>query len=177
MLSHFFQYVTYKIIGRMREFVIETKVKLIAIEELGGADKSLVDAARKASGKAYAPYSSFFVGVAVLLDNATIVTGANQENAAYPSGLCAERVALFHAGAEYPDAKVSVVAVAAQTNDRWVGPVSPCGACRQVLLETQARAGHGIRVLLCGAEHAYVIENAAELLPLAFGAESLKTAE
>ncbi|MDR2497269.1 MAG: cytidine deaminase [Tannerellaceae bacterium] len=161
----------------MQEFIIETKVKVFAIEELCEEDKSLVDAARNASGKAYAPYSGFFVGAAVLLDNATTVTGSNQENAAYPSGLCAERVALFHAGAAYPEAKVLAMAVTAQTCGKWVGPVSPCGACRQVLLETQARAGHGIRVLLCGAEQAYLIENAAELLPLAFGAESLKTAD
>ncbi|MDR2533491.1 MAG: cytidine deaminase [Tannerellaceae bacterium] len=157
----------------MKEYTIAAKIKSASINELSLPQKDLIDAARKAAAKAYAPYSNFSVGAAVLLDNSTIVTASNQENAAYPSGICAERVALFYAGAEYPDQKAQAIAIVALTGGRWTGPVSPCGACRQVMLETQSRSGSPMQVLLAGNEECYLIDNAAQLLPLAFGAKDL----
>ena len=103
-----------------------------------------------------------------------IVTGSNQENAAYPSGLCAERVALFHAGHRYPDVPVVALAIAAAANGRQVGSISPCGACRQVLLEAEQRYGKPMKVLLCGTEEVIIAERAESLLPLCFGAKDLE---
>ena len=120
------------------------------------------------------PYSKFHVGAAALLEDGTIVTGSNQENAAYPSGLCAERVALFHAGHQYPDMPVVALAIAAATNGRQVESISPCGACRQVLLEAEQRYGKPMKVLLCGTKEVVVAESAESLLPLCFGAKDLK---
>ena len=128
----------------------------------------------KATGQSYAPYSKFHVGAAALLEDGTIVTGSNQENAAYPSGLCAERVALFHAGHQYPDMPVVALAIAAATNGRQVESISPCGACRQVLLEAEQRYGKPMKVLLCGTKEVVVAESAESLLPLCFGAKDLK---
>ena len=123
----------------------------------------------KATGQSYAPYSKFHVGAAALLEDGTIITGSNQENAAYPSGLCAERVALFHAGHQYPDMPVVALAIAAATNGRQVESISPCGACRQVLLEAEQRYGKPMKVLLCGTKEVVVAESAESLLPLCFG--------
>lgn len=103
-----------------------------------------------------------------------VITGSNQENAAYPSGLCAERVALFHAGHQYPDMPVVALAIAAATNGRQVESISPCGACRQVLLEAEQRYGKPMKVLLCGTKEVVVAESAESLLPLCFGAKDLK---
>ena len=155
----------------MKEYTIAVKLKTAAINELSAQQQSLIEAARNAAAKAYAPYSQFSVGSAVLLGNETIISGSNQENAAYPSGLCAERVALFYAGAEYPDEKAQAIAIVAHTGGRWIGPISPCGSCRQVMLETQSRSGHPMQILLAGENECYVIEDAAQLLPLAFGAK------
>ena len=112
--------------------------------------------------------------MAIELADGTIVTGSNQENAAYPSGLCAERVALFHAGHQYPDMPVVALAIAAATNGRQVESISPCGACRQVLLEAEQRYGKPMKVLLCGTKEVVVAESAESLLPLCFGAKDLK---
>jgi cytidine deaminase len=128
----------------------------------------MAEAARNAARNAYAPYSNFHVGAAVMLANGRIVTGANQENVAYPSGLCAERVALFAAGAEYPDTPVRIIAVAAEAKGKAVKMITPCGACRQVMLETQKRSGAPLVIILCGAQSVYVIEDASSMLPLSF---------
>ena len=104
--------------------------------ELSREDATLIAEAVKVAQDAYAPYSQFKVGAAVLLENGIIVTGSNQENAAYPSGLCAERTALFYAGAQYPDVPVLALAVVAFNNIGQVEQISPCGSCRQVLVET-----------------------------------------
>ena len=133
-----------------------------------------MEAALKATEQSYAPYSKFHVGAAALLEDGTIVTGSNQENSAYPSGLCAERVTLFHAGHQYPDMPVVALAIAAATNGRQVESISPCGACRQVLLETEQRYGKPMKVLLCGTKEVVVAESAESLLPLCFGAKDLK---
>lgn len=152
----------------MKELNIKTSVKVYDLSELPEEYLHPVEAARAMPSQAYAPYSRFHVGAAVLLDNGVIVTGANQENIAYPSGLCAERVALFSAGSQYPNIPVRAIAIAAETEGKPVKMITPCGSCRQVMLETQARAGIPLTVILCGIEQAYVIEDARQLLPLSF---------
>lgn len=157
----------------MREIRLETKIKIYTADELPGEELSLVAAAINASKQAYAPYSNFHVGAAVLLANDVIVTGSNQENAAYPSGLCAERVALFHASHQYPSIPVVALALAAETGGEQVERISPCGACRQVLLEAEQRLGIHIKVLLCGEKEVTVAESVEALLPLCFGVAEL----
>ncbi|MCR4620302.1 MAG: cytidine deaminase [Paludibacteraceae bacterium] len=132
--------------------------------------RQLVEAAKNASYNAYAPYSNFHVGAAVLLADGTIVTGSNQENAAYPSGLCAERVALFSASSNHPNTPIIALALTARGSDGLFTrqPISPCGSCRQVLLECQQRAKNKIKVILTGRDKTILINDAAELLPLAF---------
>lgn len=130
--------------------------------------------ARKITTQAYAPYSGFHVGAAVLLGNGTIVKGNNQENAAYPSGLCAERVALFYANANYPDTKVVAIAISAAKNGVLVNEtVKPCGSCRQVLAETELRFGTPIRIVLDGQEAIVVLKGVESLLPLSFSKKAL----
>ena len=141
----------------MKEIEIVTPVTSKSYPELTEIERHLVDAARQAVKGSYAPYSRFHVGAAILLDNGVTVTGANQENAAYPSGTCAERSACYYAGANYPDAKFEMIAIAA-----------PCGACRQALLEYETRAGHNVAVLLAGADEIYRLPSIKSLLPLAF---------
>lgn len=157
----------------MKEIRLETKIAVYPLNEVSDEEQPLVRAALKATEHSYAPYSKFHVGAAVLLADGTIVTGSNQENAAYPSGLCAERVALFHAGHQYPDIPVVALAIAAATGGKQVESISPCGACRQVLLETEQRYGRPVKVLLCGTKEVMVAESTASLLPLCFGKESL----
>ena len=138
-------------------------------KELSASDRQLIRAAREATQTGYAPYSHFYVGAALLLEDGSIVTGSNQENVAYPSGLCAERTALFYAHSRYPHLAVTALAIAARTNEAFTpSPVSPCGACRQVLSELRKESGRPIRVLLFGTQDVYLIEDAADLLPLAF---------
>ncbi len=154
----------------MRQTKISTKLTYCSIEDLHSVEKNLLEEAKKACTSAYAPYSHFCVGAAVLLDNGKIVTGSNQENAAYPSGMCAERVALFAAGAHYPQNKPLALAIAArQENGKFVHhAVSPCGACRQTMTETEKRFQHPMKVLLYGSHEIICIDSAQELLPLAF---------
>lgn len=131
-----------------------------------------IDAAFAIARNAYAPYSGFCVGAALLLANGEIVTGCNQENAAYPSGLCAERVALFSAGAHYPNVAVKNMAIVALKDGQSVA-VAPCGACRQVILESLARQASSFPVYLAEKHKVTKVENAGDLLPLAFGPDSL----
>jgi cytidine deaminase len=158
----------------MIERHISAKIAFCSVEELSEIEKILVKKAKEASQRAYAPYSHFLVGAAVLLENNEIVTGNNQENAAYPSGLCAERTAMFYANATYPDVPVLALAVAAQNIHGFLpDPIAPCGSCRQVLLETENRYGKPLRILLYGSKEIAIIETAKDLLPLSFGMESL----
>ena len=139
------------------------------LEELSPERIKLVQMAIEAAGNAYAPYSDFNVGAALLLQNGEILTGNNQENAAYPSGLCAERVALFYSGSKYPGTKVLIIAIAATQNEELVAdPVSPCGGCRQVMHETEIRHNHPIEIILYGRDKIRIINRAADLLPLPF---------
>ena len=154
----------------MKEKRIEISYQIYAFDELDVEDKRLIDAAMKATERSYAPYSHFHVGAAALLENDVIVTGSNQENVAYPSGLCAERTALFYANSQYPDMAIKTLAIAAcnENGTPSANIISPCGACRQVMLETENRFGKPIKILLYGYKEVYVIESAASLLPLAF---------
>lgn len=154
----------------MKEIEIVTPVTSKSYTELSDDERRLVDAARKAVDGAYAPYSHFHVGAAILLDNGVIVTGANQENAAFPSGTCAERTTCYYAHARWPEARFEAIAVAARgTDGEFVAdPVAPCGACRQALLEYETLAGHDVRVLLAGRDKVYILPSVHSTLPLAF---------
>lgn len=145
-----------------------------SIAGLPESDRQLILAAREASEKAYAPYSKFNVGAAVLLANGETIKGNNQENADFTDGLCAERVALFFAHATYPDVAVKALAVTAKTRGKLLdGPTQPCGSCRQVLIETESRFKQSIRLILDGSEKIMVLEGAESLLPFAFKPDSL----
>ena len=140
-----------------------------SVLELPESDQKLVFAAREASENAYAPYSKFQVGAAVLLGNGIVIKGNNQENVDYTDGLCAERVALFYANANYPNVKVKAMAVTAKNANRQTKePALPCGSCRQAFVETEVRFNHPIRLILDGAKNIMVVENAESLLPFAF---------
>ncbi len=137
--------------------------------ELPTKDKELLDIAIEATKNSYAPYSRFNVGAAVRLANGEIISASNQENAAYPSGLCAERVAIFYANSRFPDVKVEALAVTAAVNGNICeNPTYPCGACRQVLAETELRSGNKIRIIIGGEKITQVIDSVDGLLPFVF---------
>ena len=160
----------------MKELILQTKVKVCSYDELSPADKEVVDAARQATANSYAVYSKFNVGAAVRLEGDVIVKGSNQENAAYPSGLCAERTTLFWANSQYPHKAVLTLAIAARTDQGELAmPIPPCGACRQVILETEKRYGKPIRIILFGTKESYLIEDGIKaLMPLTFDASFLE---
>lgn len=144
------------------------------IEELPVADRNLLLEARRITSQAYAPYSGFHVGAAILLDNGQMVSGNNQENSAYPSGLCAERVTLFYANANYPNSAVKTIAISAAKNGTLVKePVKPCGGCRQALAEAEVRFQNPIRIILDGRDKVLVLNGVESLLPLSFSNKSL----
>lgn len=147
---------------------IETEIKVLAYDELSEADRELVDAAKEMTRTSYVPYSKFHVGAAIRMDDGSIVRGSNQENAAYPSGTCAERTACYQASALHPGVPMRKIAIAAWTGGEFQDkPISPCGACRQALAEYEHLYGP-IEVLLYGREAVYVLPSVASLLPLAF---------
>ena len=132
-------------------------------------DRELIEAAIKAMEGSYAPYSNFNVGAALRLEDGEIISGANQENAAYPSGICAERTALFYAGANRPDKAATCIAiVAGQGGKLCEEPVTPCGACRQVMAQTQLRGGRSLAVILVGSNRIWRFEKVNDLLPFVF---------
>jgi cytidine deaminase len=148
---------------------IATKVIKCSYEALNFDEKKWIDYAKEASTRAYSPYSKFNVGAAVVLENGEIITGSNQENVAFPSGLCAERTALFYANSRYPEQAVKAMAIAAYTDGDFLDrPISPCGSCRQVVLETELRYKQPVRIYLYGKSMVYVIDSVKDLLPLAF---------
>ena len=138
--------------------------------ELTDAERSLIEVAIQSTAHSYAPYSHFHVGAALLLADGTLLPGCNQENAAFPACLCAERTAIFSAGAQYPDVPVKTLAIAARKPDGELQdePVSPCGTCRQVIIETETRFGQPVRILLYGRNRVYVIDSIKDLMPLSF---------
>ena len=138
-------------------------------DELSAGDLELCRAAVQALDGSYAPYSHFHVGAAVRLSDGTVVKGANQENAAYPSGLCAERTAMFAAGANYPALDMESIAIVARQDGRICSdPASPCGACRQVMAQYQTKSGKPMSVLLVGASRIMKFARVDDLLPLIF---------
>ena len=152
----------------MKNKIITTKIEVYSYNELSEVDKNLVELAKKATSTSYAPYSKFNVGAALLLDNGEIVTGSNQENAAFPSGTCAERTTIFYASAHFPGVKFRKLAIAAYTNGEFVEkPISPCGACRQSILEYE-KPGEPIEILLAGKNEVYKLSGIRALLPLSF---------
>lgn len=154
----------------MKKFDLVTPITAMPDSELTAPDRELVEAARAISRNAYAPYSHYSVGAAIRLADGTIVTGCNQENAAYPSGICAERTAAYYAHAQHPDTPFDTIAIAFIGTDGHepAEPASPCGACRQALSEYEKLAGHDVRVILVGKAEVYVIPSVHALLPLTF---------
>ena len=159
----------------MRQLQIATTVAVYTYDELDSMSRHLYQVAQEAARKAYAPYSHFQVGAALLLANGKIISGSNQENVSYPAGCCAERTALFYAGANHPNTVVTHIAITAFNAQGQVEQISPCGICRQVLLETEQRQGTPISVWLFGREEVYCFPSAASLLPFCFGKESLSS--
>ncbi len=140
-----------------------------SIEELSPEDRELAAEAIKAMEGAYAPYSHFHVGAAVRMSNGQIVRGANQENAAFPSGLCAERTAMFAAGARYPDKDMLSLALAGGVMGRLGSqPATPCGACRQVMAQYQAKSGKPMSIIMISADKVWKFEKVDDILPLIF---------
>lgn len=162
----------------MKDKEIKTVIKECQLDELSADDRQLVLQAKEMTRNSYAPYSKFHVGAAIRMENGAIVTGANQENAAYPSGTCAERTACYYASAQYPGMPMKKIAIAAWTRLHHSesdpdevcfqrNPISPCGGCRQALLEYEALYGN-IEVILYGLDKIYILPSVASLLPLCF---------
>ncbi len=145
-------------------------------DELNDQDRELLTAAEKAVSNAYAPYSQYFVGAALRMEDGSIITGNNQENVAYPSGLCAERVALFYASSHYPDKRITSIAITAKAaNFKIKKPVAPCGACRQVMAEYQTKQKSPIKIIMRGESGKIrLVSSVDDILPFMFHAEELK---
>lgn len=162
----------------MKEKDITLRIRECEPSELPEQDRCLIEAAKAATRNSLAPYSRFHVGAAILMDNGEIVSGSNQENAAFTSGTCAERSACFYASSRYPGVPMRKIAIAAWTDKDapadaghddlfQAEPVSPCGACRQALMEYENMYGP-IELLLYGRDRTYVVPSVASLLPLTF---------
>lgn len=147
-----------------------------SLNELSTEDKNLLKQAKKTADSAYAPYSNYCVGAALLLENGEIITANNQENAAYPSGLCAERIAIFYASSQYPNIAVKSLAISAKAKNFNINsPISPCGACRQVISEYERKQKNKIKLILMGESgKIQIIKGIENLLPIMFHAEELK---
>ena len=159
----------------MKQINITTKITVYSYDECTEIEKKLIDAAKEATSNSYAPYSNFCVGAALLLENGQIITGNNQENAAYPSGLCAERTAVFYANAQFPDQKIVAMAIAAFYNgDFTLEMTAPCGSCRQVFLEVETRYKSDVRILMYNRKNeVYIAESMNSLMPLSFDKKAL----
>ena len=163
----------------MKQIEINIKIGVCQLEELSDNEQALIVGSKnsylKPPKNSYAPYSHFSVGAALLLENGDMVMGANQENAAYPSGLCAERSAIFAAQSTHPDQPIKALAIAARNGNGLMKlPIVPCGACRQVVLEIEDRYKKPVRILLYGTDGIYIINTIKDLLPLQFIGESMK---
>ncbi len=161
----------------MEELIIQSRFRLYKNKtELSAEAQQLFEKAREVLKKAHAPYSRFKVGAAVALQNGDIICGNNQENAAYPSGLCAERVALFYAAAQYPDQKIKSILVIAESEKGDLNcRVSPCGACRQSIAEYEQKQGSGIEIIFMHDAEAFLsCQSIKDLLPLGFDSDSLE---
>lgn len=155
---------------------ILTEFEVYAFEkDLPKIDAELLLQSKKSVKDAYAPYSKFHVGAAVLLDNGKIITGNNQENAAYPSGLCAERVALFYAASQFPKAKVVAIAISVKSKKSIIAePLAPCGSCRQAIAEYETNSKKPIRIIMSGEKgKIYIAKSIESMLPLMFNKKYL----
>lgn len=154
----------------MKDLEIKTTIRVAQMNELTDTEQSLIQRAIEGTTLSYAPYSHYHVGAALLLKNGKTFIGCNQENAAFPASICAERSAIFAAGAQYPDQPVIMLAIAARNSQGELQeePVSPCGTCRQVIIETETRFHQPIRILLYGRKCIYVINGIKQLMPLSF---------
>lgn len=155
----------------MQEKKIDLHYKIYtSVAELKEEDQQLIDKAKKASLNAYAPYSQFRVGTAILLDNQEIITANNQENTSYPEGLCAERTALFYASANFPKNTIKTIAIVGNNSLKITDkPITPCGGCRQVMAEYESKQQSKIRVLMAGVEGEIIEVNGMDnLLPFRF---------
>ena len=159
----------------MKKININISIDHCQLDELSAEDRELVERALKATENSYANYSHFYVGAALRLANGQIVIGANQENAAFPSGLCAERTAVFAAQANYPDQPVTTLAIVARNDNGLLEePVAPCGGCRQVILGIEDRYKQPIRIMLYGKRGVYCVSSVKDLLPLSFVDSSME---
>lgn len=160
----------------MENKIFNISFRLAQMDDLSEGDRALVEAAKAATDTSYVPYSTFHVGAAVRLANGEMVAGSNQENAAFPSGICAERCTMWYANATYPEVPVETIAVAARLENGTftASPISPCGACRQVLLETEDRYKRDVRVLLYGTGGIYILDKVKDLLPFHFVDENMQ---
>ncbi len=153
----------------MEHITISCDIERLQWDELSKEEQQLIDSAKEATYSAYAPYSNFFVGAALRLQDGSIMIGNNQENASYPCGLCAERTALFAANSQYPHLQVTALAIAARNAEGFLKtPITPCGSCRQVMLEVEHRQNAPIKIYLYGENALYRIASSEELLPLQF---------
>lgn len=154
----------------MKDLELKIQIKECQMDELTSDEQFLVQKAIESTNNSYAPHSHFHVGSALLLENDVVLPGCNQENAAFPAGLCAERSAIFAAGAQYPGVPVKMLAIAARDTKGELTrePISPCGTCRQVMIETETRYGQPIRILLYGQNRIYVMDGIRNLMPLSF---------
>lgn len=159
----------------MSKLKIEIDYDFCQWSELTEQDKQLIKHAKEAVRNSYANYSHFHVGAALQLHDGRIVIGANQENAAFPSGLCAERAAIFAAQSQAPEQAIDAIAVAAHNEEAFLNdPISPCGACRQVMLEMEDRYKQNLRVLLYGTAGIYIFKSVKDLMPFAFVDENMR---
>ena len=154
----------------MEQKTIQSNFLVCQKEELSQEEQQLIDAAIEATSRSYAPYSHFHVGAAIQLKNGVVIMGCNQENAAFPAGICAERSAIFAAGAQYPDQPIMTLAITARNSKGELldEPASPCGTCRQVIIETETRFKQPVRILLYGKKYTYVMDGIRQLMPLSF---------
>ena len=154
----------------MKEIEVKPHIWEAQMDELTPEERSLIEQAIEGTNRSYSPYSLFHVGAALKLQNGVTYIGCNQESAAFPAGICAERSAIFAAGAQYPDQPVIMLAIAARSREGEFTkePVSPCGTCRQVLIETETRFQQPIRILLYGQRCVYVLDSIKQLMPLSF---------
>jgi cytidine deaminase len=159
-----------KLLLNMEQKTIQSTFLVCQKEELSQEEQQLIDAAIEATSRSYAPYSHFHVGAAIQLKNGVVIMGCNQENAAFPAGICAERSAIFAAGAQYPDQPIMTLAITARNSKGELldEPASPCGTCRQVIIETETRFKQPVRILLYGKKHTYVMDGIRQLMPFSF---------
>ncbi len=154
----------------MEKMVINSEGFVAQMSDLSDDERELVEMAIEATSRSYAPYSHFHVGAALQLKNGKRFMGCNQENAAFPAGICAERSAIFAAGAQYPKEPVTLLVITARDAHGQLleEPASPCGTCRQVIIETETRFKHPVRIILYGTKHSYIFDGIRHLMPLSF---------